>query len=130
LFKVKRLVADESFHSLLRTTGTQETHLGNDFESRFWLSYRPYESKDVRREWFIGPTFTWFHSNDEKIAGVKQNETGGDVLLTGVTSYFGVAPGLHFWAGLEWAVAHSNGKNFSPLQRHFSVGITRQFRFF
>src|SRR5262249_54304083 len=41
LFNVRRLVADEDFHSLLRSTGTQETNLGNDMESRFWLSYRP-----------------------------------------------------------------------------------------
>jgi hypothetical protein len=130
LFHIKRLVADEDFRSLLRTTGTQETNLGNDFESRFWLSYRPYESKDVRREWFIGPTITWLHSNDEEIGSIRQNESGGDVLLTGVTTYFGLSPGLHVWLDLEWAVAHSNGENFSPVRRHISIGITRQFRFF
>jgi hypothetical protein len=130
LFHVKRLVADEDFHSLLRTTGTQETHLGNDFESRFWLSYRPYESKDVRREWFIGPTLTWLHSNDEVIAGSRQNESGGDVLLAGVTTYFGLSPGVHVWLALEWAVAHSKGENFSPVEKRISFGITRQFRFF
>ena len=128
LFHIKRLVADEAFHSLLRTTGAQETNLGSNFESRFWLSYRPYESKDVRREWFIGPTITWLHSNDEKIAGIRQNGSGGDVLLCGVTTYFGVTPGVHLWLGLEWAVAHSEGENFSPLRRHISFGITRQFR--
>src|SRR5262249_26367760 len=41
LFNVRRLVADEDFHSLLRSTGTQATNLGSDVESRFWLSYRP-----------------------------------------------------------------------------------------
>ncbi len=130
LFHIKRLVADEDFRSLFRTTGTQETHLGNEFESHFWLSYRPYESKDVRREWFIGPTISWLHSNDEEISGIRQNESGGDVLLAGVTTYFGVSPGTHVWLGLEWSVAHSNGENFSPVRRHISIGITRQFRFF
>ena len=130
LFHVKRLVADEDFHSLFRTTGTQETHLGNDFESRFWLSYRPYESKEVRREWFIGPTFVWLRSNDEKIAGIKQKASGGDVLLAGVTTYFGVSPGMHVWLDLEWVIAHSDGESFQPLRRQVSIGITRQFRFF
>ncbi len=40
--------------------------------SRFWLSYRPYESKNVAREWFIGPVLTWLYSQDERIAGVTQ----------------------------------------------------------
>ncbi|MGH9706577.1 MAG: hypothetical protein ACRD5R_07440, partial [Candidatus Acidiferrales bacterium] len=59
LFNLKRLVADEDFHSLLHSQGTQATRLGSDFDSRFWLSYRPYESKNVAREWFIGPALTW-----------------------------------------------------------------------
>lgn len=50
LFNVRRLVADEDFHSLLRSQGTQQTRLGSDIESRFWLSYRPYEAKNVTRE--------------------------------------------------------------------------------
>jgi len=129
LFNIKRLVADEDFHSLLRTTGTQETRLGNEFESRFWLSYRPYESKDVRREWFIGPTVTWLRTKDEKIADVEQSGSGGDELLAGVTTYFGVAPGIHVWFAAEWNVAHTNGQSFNPLRRQISFGITRQFRF-
>ena len=62
LFNVRRLVADEDFHALIRSQGTQSTRLGSDIESRFWLSYRPYESKNVAREWFIGPALTWLHS--------------------------------------------------------------------
>ncbi len=91
LFNLRRLVADEDFHSLLRTQGTQATRLGSDIESRFWLSYRPYESKNVAREWFIGPALTWLHSQDDRIAGVTQSGSGGDVLLAGVTTYVGVA---------------------------------------
>ena len=65
LFNLRRLVADEDFHSLLRSTGTQATNLGSDVESRFWLSYRPYEAKDGSREWFVGPVLTWLYSRDE-----------------------------------------------------------------
>ena len=128
LFNVKRLVADEGFHSLLRSQGTQETRLGNDIESRFWLSYRPYESKNVAREWFIGPVLTWLHSQDDRIAGFTQGGSGGDLLLAGIATYVGVRPGMHVWLGMDWDVAHSTGALFMPVRRHISFGITQQFR--
>jgi len=128
LFNLKRLVADEDFHSLLRSQGTQATRLGDDLESRFWLSYRPYESKDVTREWFVGPVLTWLHSQNDRIAGVTQTGSGGDVLLAGITSYAGVRPGMHVWFGMDWDAAHSTGASFMPLRRHISFGITQQFR--
>jgi hypothetical protein len=128
LFNVKRLVADEDFHSLVRSEGTQRTRLGSDIESRFWLSYRPYESKNVAREWFIGPVLTWLHSQDDRIAGVSKRGSGGDVLLAGVTTYFGVRPGMHLWLGMDWGAAHSTSPLFMPVRRHISFGITQQFR--
>ena len=128
LFNLRRLVADEDFHSLVRSQGTQRTRLGDDIESRFWLSYRPYESRNVAREWFLGPVLTWLHSGNDRIAGVTQNESGGDVLLAGVTTYFGVRPGMHVWFGMDWDVAHSTGPQFMPVRRHVSFGITQQFR--
>ena len=128
LFNLKRLVADEDFHSLIRSQGTQATRLGSDIESRFWLSYRPYESKNVAREWFIGPVVTWLHSQDDRIGGVKRSGSGGDVLLTGITTYVGVRPGMHVWLGMDWDVAHSTGAMFMPVRRHISFGITQQFR--
>jgi len=128
LFSIKRLVADEEFHALLRSEGTQRTQQGSDVESRFWLSYRPYESKDVTREWFIGPALTWLHSQDDRIAGVSQAGSGGDVLLVGMTTYVGVRPGMHIWLGMDWDVAHSAGRSFMPIRRYISFGITRQFR--
>jgi hypothetical protein len=128
LFNIRRLVADEDFHSLIRSQGTQETRLGSDLESRFWLSYRPYESKNVAREWFIGPVLTWLHSQNDCIAGITQGGSGGDVLLAGVTTYVGLRPGMHLWLGMDWDVARSNGALFMPLQRHISFGITQQFR--
>ncbi|MGH9758906.1 MAG: hypothetical protein ACRD4M_14305 [Candidatus Acidiferrales bacterium] len=128
LFNLKRLVADEDFHSLLRSQGTQATRLGSDFDSRFWLSYRPYESKNVAREWFIGPALTWVHSQNDRIAGVTQRGSGGDMLLAGITTYVGVRPGMHVWLGMDWDVAHSAGAAFMPVRRHISFGITQQFR--
>ena len=129
LFNLRRLVADEDFHSVIRSEGTQRTRLGSAVESRFWLSYRPYESKDVTREWFIGPALTWLHSQDDRIAGVTQHGSGGDVLLAGITTYAGVRPGMHVWVGVDWDVAHSTGATFMPVRRHISFGITQQFRF-
>lgn len=128
LFNFRRLVADEDFHSLLRSQGTQATRLGDDLESRFWLSYRPYESKDVNREWFIGPTLTWLHSQDDRIGGIEKIGSGGDVLLAGITTYAGVRPGMHIWLGMDWDISHSTGALFMPVRRHISFGITQQFR--
>ena len=128
LFNVRRLVADEDFHSLLRSQGTQKTRLGSGLESRFWLSYRPYESKSGAREWFIGPVVTWRHSQDDRIASATQGGSGGDELLAGVTTYVGVRPGTHLWLGIDWDVAHSAGATFMPVRRHLSFGITQQFR--
>ena len=128
LFNLKRLVADEDFHSLLRTQGSQATRLGGDIESRFWLSYRPYESKNVNREWFIGPALTWLHAQNDRIAGASQSGSGGDVLLAGVTTYAGLRPGMHVWLGMDWDAAHSTGAMFMPVRRHISFGITQQFR--
>jgi hypothetical protein len=126
LFGIRRLVADED--SLLRTEGTQATRLGSDIESRFWLSYRPYESKDGAREWFVGPVLTWLYSQDESAAGVTQQGSGGNALLAGITTYLGVRPGMHVWLGVDWDVVHSTGPMFMPVRSHISFGITQQFR--
>lgn len=128
LFNVRRLVADEDFHSLLRTTGAQDTRLGNNLISRFWLSYRPYEAKNGAREWFIGPDLLWLNSANESIGGNVQQGSGGQALLAGITTYAGVRPGMHAWLGIDWDVAHSTGATFNPVRRHISFGITQQFR--
>ena len=128
LFNLRRLVADEDFHAILRSTGTQKTRLGSDAESRFWLSYRPYESRDLAREWFIGPVLTWLYSGDDRIARVTQTGSGGDVLMAGMATYVGVRPGMHVWFGMDWDVTHSTGAQFQPVRRHVSFGITQQFR--
>lgn len=129
LFHIERLVADEEFRSVLRTQGTQATRLGDDFESRFWLSYRPYESKNVGREWFIGPELTWMGSQDERIGGARQRGSGGDAVLAGATTFVSVRPGMHLWFGMDWDVAHTTGAAFMEVRRHISFGITQQFEF-
>jgi len=128
LFNLRRLVADEDFHSLVRSEGTQSTRLGSDLESRFWLSYRPYEARNGEREWFIGPELTLLHSQDDRIGGVHQNGSGGNALLAGITTYVGLRPGVHAWVGADWDMAHSSGGLYSPVRRHISFGITQQFR--
>lgn len=128
LFNFRRLVADEDFHSLVRSQGTEATRLGSEVESRFWLSYRPYEAKDGSREWFIGPVLTWRHFQDDRIGGITQTGSGGDVLLSGITTYFGARPGMHLWLGADWDSAHSAGAAFMPVGSHISFGITQQFR--
>jgi hypothetical protein len=128
LFHIRRLVADEDFHALLRTTGTQDTNLGSGAESRFWLSYRPYEAKDGSKEWFIGPDLTWLYFANESVGGKTQQGSGGQVLLAGITNYVGVRPGMYLWFGMDWATAHSTGATFNPIRRHISFGITQQFR--
>ena len=128
LFNLRRLVADEDFHSLVRSEGSQLTRLGSDLESRFWLSYRPYEAKSGEREWFIGPALTLLHSQDDRIGGVNQNGSGGNALLAGITTYVGLQAGLHAWVGADWDIAHSTGTFYAPVRRHISFGITQQFR--
>jgi hypothetical protein len=128
LFNLRRLVADEDFHTLVRTEGSQSTRLGSDLESRFWLSYRPYEAKNGEREWFIGPALTLLHSQDDRIGGLTQNGSGGNALLAGITTYVGLKPGVHAWVAADWDVAHSSGAFYAPVRRHVSFGITQQFR--
>jgi hypothetical protein len=128
VFNLKRLVADEDFHATLRSQGTQRTQLGSNVASRFWLSYRPCQSKNLAHEWFIGPELTWLHMHDDRIAGIDQSGSGGDAVLVGITSYVGLRPGLHVWVGADWDVAHSTGATFMPIRRHITFGLTRQFR--
>ena len=128
VLNLKRLVADEDFHATLRSEGTQRTQLDSNVASRFWLSYRPYQSKSLAHEWFIGPELTWLHMQDDRIGGITQNGSGGDVLLAGITNYVGLRPGLHAWIGADWDVAHSSGATFMPIRHRISFGITKQFR--
>lgn len=128
LFNLRRLVADEDFHSLLRTKGTQDTRLGSNVVSRYWLSYRPYEAKDGSREWFIGPDLMWLYSGNESIGSATQEGSGGQALFAGITTFVGVRPGMHVWLGVDWDLNHSNGAAFNPVRRRITFGITQQFK--
>lgn len=128
VLNVRRLVADEDFRSLLRTTGTQDTRMGDEISSRFWVSYRPYESKYASRDWFIGPELTWLHSQNDRVQGINQPGSGGDALLAGLKTYVDTRPGLDVWVGVDWDVAHSSGVPYMPVRRSITFGITQQFR--
>lgn len=127
LFNLKRLVADESLSYSAPTQGSQNFRLGPEFDSRFWLSYRPYQTKFLNKEWFIGPTLSLHRYARDQISGVPQPGSGGYVLAPGVTTYFSPTPGLHLWFGMEIPVAQDRAGAPTRFARQFSIGITRQF---
>jgi hypothetical protein len=71
---------------------------------------------------------TWLNTQDDRVSGVTQAVSGGNVLLLGLTTYVGVRPGMHVWLGMDWDVVHSTGAQFMPVRSHISFGITQQFR--
>jgi hypothetical protein len=99
LLDVKKLVADLSIDFLPRN---------DEINSRLWVSYRPYQSKSVGAEWWIGPSLSWQHNVID----------GGSVLAPGLVTYLSPAAGTIFWTGVE----------FPERNRRWSLGITRQFR--
>ncbi len=128
LFNIKRLVADESVTYRLRTQGSQEMEMGDELESRFWLSYRPYQSETVGAEWFIGPTVVWRHQGRDRQAGLRLSESGGDALALGLTTFLSPHAGWHLWFDVAFPVAQTERGAQTQLQHRFSIGITRQFR--
>lgn len=127
LFNLKRLVADESASYWVRTQGSQDFRLGPEFESHFWLSYRPYQTKFVSKEWFIGPTLDYQRYARDEVGGAPQVASGGYVLAPGVTTYFSPMPGMHLWFGFEMPVDQDRAGASTRFAREFSIGITRQF---
>jgi len=127
LFRVKRLVADESVTYVRRGEGAQQTRLGDFWESRFWLSYRPYQSKSVGAEWWVGPSLTWQHMGRDRRAGLREAASGGDVLWLGATTYYSPRAGLIFWLGAEVPPAQDLHGIPYRLGRRVSFGVTRQF---
>lgn len=127
LFGYKRLVADVSSRFYARSEGSQQMKLGNAFESRFWLSYRPYQTRTVDKEWFIGPTFVYQHNSRDRVAGMTRTDSGSDRLLVGVASYFGLRPGLHVWFSADFPAAQTVTGSPTKATSRFSFGITQQF---
>ncbi|HEV2422819.1 MAG TPA: hypothetical protein VGS59_14000 [Candidatus Acidoferrales bacterium] len=127
LLNFKRLVADDSTSYWLRTQGSQHFRVGPAFETRFWLSYRPYQTKFVSKEWFIGPSLDYQRSARDQLSRVPQAASGGSVLAPGVTTYFSPLPGLHLWFAFEIPAAQDRAGAPTRFGPAFSIGITRQF---
>jgi hypothetical protein len=127
LFNFRRLVLDGSFSYLARTEGPRGLRAGNETETRFWLHYRPYQSRVVGAEWFIGPSITWRRAGSERERGIHQPFTGGDLATAGVTTYFSPVGGLVFWLGLELPVYHDFRSAPHEPSRRVNVGVTKQF---
>jgi len=128
LFHIKRLVADGTLQHLLRTEGKDDVRLGDETEARFWVSYRPYQSTSVGREWFIGPSLTWQRVARDRRGGLRVDPSGSRVLWLGVTTYASPRAGLVFWFAVEFPVSESLRLPLDPGPR-YRFGATRQFPF-
>jgi hypothetical protein len=126
LFNVEKLVADTSIDYLRRSQGTQRTQLGNNLHARFYFPYRPYQSHSVGREWWVGPEIVWDHAGYDRIGGLRQDDSGGDVLGAGGATYFSPRPGLELWFGIDFAVAQQMHGIQAQVRRHIGIGISKQ----
>ena len=127
LFGIKRLVVEESLMYWARSEGAQQMKLGNNFESRFWLHYRPYQARAVGREWFIGGTITAQHNRQDRLAGATRQDSGGQMLLAGFATYLGLRPGMVAWFGADFPVVQTSTGAPTDLKRRIGFGITQQF---
>lgn len=127
LFHIKRLVADESITYWRRTEGAQQTRPGDALESRFWLSYRPYQSRAIGAEWWVGPSLTWQRTGVDRLGGVRLGRRGEDMLALGASTYFSPRIGTIFWFGVDFPVAQNRSDMPVERKHRYSFGITRQF---
>jgi hypothetical protein len=127
LFHVEKLVADLAFAYAKNRQGSQQIQLGDTADTRFFLSYRPYQTHSVEREWWIGPTLTWTHAGNDSQAGVVVPQSSGDILRLGGSTFFSPHPGVHLWFSAEFPVAQTRAASFSREHHRFSFGITKQF---
>ena len=128
LFDIHKLVADGAFTYTKRTEGAEQIRLGDTAEARFWLSYRPYQTHSVDREWWLGPALTWTQALNDALAGISVPGSAGDTLRLGLATFFSPHTGIHLWFSADFPVVQSNGTNFSKERRRYSFGITKQFR--
>jgi hypothetical protein len=128
LFNVEKLVADLTVDYLRRTEGSQQTRLGDSVHSRLYVPYRPYESHSVGKEWWIGPALDWEHEGYDHISGLRQPDSGGDVLYVGAATYFSPSPGLEIWFGMGFAAAQRWNGIQDTVKRRISIGISKQFQ--
>jgi hypothetical protein len=127
LFHVEKLVADGTVDYLRRTEGSEHTQLGGSLRSRLYFPYRPYESHSVGEEWWIGPELVWDQQGYDRIGGVRQSSSGGNVLSLGGATYFSPRPGLELWFGMDFGVAQQWNGIQATVERHISIGISKQF---
>ncbi len=128
LFHFEKLVADGAFTYSKNTRGAQQIQLGDVASARFFLSYRPYQTHSVQREWWIGPTVTWTHGGDDSRAGIAIPQSAGNIVRLGGATFFSPHPGVHLWFSAEFPVAQTDAANFAHEHHRFSFGITKQFR--
>ena len=128
LFHVEKLVADGTVDYLRRSQGTESTQLGNSLHCRLYLPYRPYQSHSVGREWWMGPELDWNHEGYDRIGGLREPNSGGQVLSLGAATYFSPRPGLELWFGADFAVAQDWTGVQATVKRHISVGVSKQFQ--
>lgn len=129
LFNIKKLVADVAVDYLHRTEGTQSTKLGDTMLTRLYFPYRPYQSRSVGKEWWIGPQIIWRHAGFDRIGRVRQPNTGGEIVNAGVATYFSPSAGLELWFGIDFPVIQRTHGIQETMKRHISVGIGKQFAF-
>jgi hypothetical protein len=129
LLGMEKLVADGTVDYLSRTEGSQRTRLGNTLHTRLYFPYRPYQSHSVGKEWWIGPELVWEHDGFTRIGGLRQANSGGNVLSVGGATYFSPHPGLELWFGVDFAAAQEWNGTQDTVRRHISVGISKQFEF-
>ncbi len=128
LFNVEKLVADETITYLKRGQDARQTGLGDVVDSRFYLSYRPYQTHSLDREWWIGPVVDWRHVGDETIAGVRQPQSSASILGVGASTFFSPSPGIIFWLGLDFPVAQEVNGGRMEKKRRIGFGVTKQFK--
>jgi len=129
LFHLEKLVADGTIDYLHRRTGTQHTRLGDSLRTRLYVPYRPYQSHSVGKEFWIGPEIVWEHEGYMQISGVRQPNSGGEVLSAGAATYISPSPGLELWFGVDFPLAQQWNGVQGIVRRHISVGISKQFAF-
>ena len=129
LFHIRKLVLDGTADYLRRREGSLRSQLGNSLHTRLYIPYRPYQSHSVGREWWIGPELGWENEGQERIAGLRQANSGGNALSVGGATYFSPHPGLELWFGIDFAVVQQWNGIQNTVKRHISVGISKQFEF-
>jgi hypothetical protein len=127
LLGVRRLVADAQITRMLRTTNSQQVRMGDSTEARFWLHFRPLQTRLVGGEWFIGPDIQWKKMQPMRAGGQPVPQSGSEIVSAGITTYISPRGGVTFWASALAPISQEwNGAPYEQRAR-LSFGITKQF---